>query len=201
MWIAEGFASSSARRVHSRPCGGVCHGIPVAGETDLGPIAVGRVAEVALVNHDPISNYAATVGRCEGVTLPYERSLRGPGPCERHWDVGVLNGTIDLTLKGGSVLHLLYANICMMRRVLQSRYEQRPRIVDLTRGLSAQRHDALRVLGARQIASPYCTALIMSKIGRYIATTMPPTITPRNTIITGSIKLRSPLTAVSTSVS
>ena len=27
----------------------------------------------------------------------------------------------------------------------------------------------------------------MSKIGRYIATTMPPTITPRTTIITGSI--------------
>jgi hypothetical protein len=49
--------------------------------------------------------------------------------------------------------------------------------------------------------APYCTALIMSKIGRYIATTIPPTITPRNTIITGSIRLRSPLTAVSTSVS
>ena len=32
----------------------------------------------------------------------------------------------------------------------------------------------------------YCTALIISKIGRYIATTMPPTTTPRNTIITGS---------------
>jgi len=47
----------------------------------------------------------------------------------------------------------------------------------------------------------YCTALIMSKIGRYIATTMPPTITPRNTIMTGSIRLSSPLTAVSTSVS
>ena len=47
----------------------------------------------------------------------------------------------------------------------------------------------------------YCTALIMSKIGRYIATTMPPTITPRNTIMIGSMRLNKPLTAVSTSVS
>jgi hypothetical protein len=51
------------------------------------------------------------------------------------------------------------------------------------------------------LKSPYCTALIMSKIGRYIATTIPPTITPKNTIITGSMRLNSPLTAVSTSVS
>ena len=36
------------------------------------------------------------------------------------------------------------------------------------------------------LCRPYCTALIMSKIGRYMATTMPPTTTPRNTIITGS---------------
>ena len=36
-------------------------------------------------------------------------------------------------------------------------------------------------------AGAYCTAFIMSKIGRYIATTMPPTITPRTTIITGSM--------------
>src|SRR5690349_20884205 len=34
--------------------------------------------------------------------------------------------------------------------------------------------------------SPYCTAFIMSKIGRYIATTMPPTTTPRKTIMSGS---------------
>jgi len=66
---------------------------------------------------------------------------------------------------------------------------KRPRVVDLTRGL----FDCASAI--------YCTALIMSKIGRYIATTMPPTITPRNTIITGSIRLRRPLTAVSTSVS
>src|SRR5947208_4935173 len=36
------------------------------------------------------------------------------------------------------------------------------------------------------VRSSYCTALIMSKIGRYIATTMPPTMTPRNTIMIGS---------------
>ena len=47
----------------------------------------------------------------------------------------------------------------------------------------------------------YCTALIMSKIGRYMATTMPPTTTPRNTIITGSINESSAETAASTSSS
>jgi hypothetical protein len=49
--------------------------------------------------------------------------------------------------------------------------------------------------------SDYWTAFIMSKIGRYIAMTMPPTITPRITIIAGSIRLRSALTATSTSSS
>jgi hypothetical protein len=47
----------------------------------------------------------------------------------------------------------------------------------------------------------YCTALIMSKIGRYMATTMPPTTTPRNTIITGSMRLSRFDTAASTSSS
>jgi hypothetical protein len=47
----------------------------------------------------------------------------------------------------------------------------------------------------------YCTALIMSKIGRYIDTTMPPTTTPRNTIIIGSSRLKRLLTAASTSSS
>ncbi len=51
------------------------------------------------------------------------------------------------------------------------------------------------------ICPSYCTALIMSKIGRYIATTMPPTITPKNTIIIGSNADNSPLTAASTSSS
>ncbi len=47
----------------------------------------------------------------------------------------------------------------------------------------------------------YCTAFIMSKIGRYIATTMPPTMTPSTTIITGSIRESSDPTATSTSSS
>ena len=34
----------------------------------------------------------------------------------------------------------------------------------------------------------YCTAFTMSKIGRYIATIMPPTTTPRNTIMIGSMR-------------
>ncbi len=49
--------------------------------------------------------------------------------------------------------------------------------------------------------SPYCTALIMSKIGRYIDTTMPPTTIPRNTIMIGSSSDRRLLTAASTSSS
>ena len=49
--------------------------------------------------------------------------------------------------------------------------------------------------------APYCTALTMSKIGRYIATTMPPTTTPRNTIINGSNSASNPETAASTSSS
>ncbi len=47
----------------------------------------------------------------------------------------------------------------------------------------------------------YCTAFIMSKIGRYIATTMPPTMTPRTTIIRGSMSESRAETATSTSSS
>ena len=47
----------------------------------------------------------------------------------------------------------------------------------------------------------YPAAFTMSKIGRYIDTTMPPTTTPRKTIIIGSISASSPLTAASTSSS
>ena len=54
---------------------------------------------------------------------------------------------------------------------------------------------------SRLLVFSYCTALIMSKIGRYIATTIPPTTTPRNTIITGSRSANNPLTAASTSSS
>src|SRR5216684_1677800 len=42
---------------------------------------------------------------------------------------------------------------------------------------------------ARGSQCRYWTALIMSKIGRYILTTIPPTTTPRNTIIIGSSRL------------
>ena len=47
----------------------------------------------------------------------------------------------------------------------------------------------------------YCTAFTISKIGRYIATTMPPTMTPRTTIITGSMRESRAPTATSTSSS
>ncbi len=50
-------------------------------------------------------------------------------------------------------------------------------------------------------APPYPTAPIISKIGRYIATIMPPTTTPSTTIMKGSIAARSALTAESTSSS
>lgn len=48
---------------------------------------------------------------------------------------------------------------------------------------------------------PPHTALIMSKIGRYIATIMPPTTTPRTTIIAGSTAAMSTSSALSTSSS
>lgn len=59
----------------------------------------------------------------------------------------------------------------------------------------------LRARCGSAASSPYCTALIMSKIGRYIATTMPPTTTPRNTIMIGSSSESKPPTAASTSSS
>src|SRR6266571_1706024 len=47
----------------------------------------------------------------------------------------------------------------------------------------------------------YCTAFTMSKIGRYMAMTMPPTMTPSTTIMTGSMSDSRALTAASTSSS
>src|SRR6266550_2992499 len=45
-----------------------------------------------------------------------------------------------------------------------------------------------RAPARRPCSAPnYPAAFTMSKIGRYIAITMPPTTTPRNTIMTGSI--------------
>ena len=47
----------------------------------------------------------------------------------------------------------------------------------------------------------YVSLLMRSKIGRYIAMTMPPTMMPRNAIMIGSSSVSSPATAVSTSSS
>ena len=47
----------------------------------------------------------------------------------------------------------------------------------------------------------YVSLLIKSKIGRYIAITMPPTTTPSSAIITGSSSVNRPATATSTSSS
>jgi len=52
-----------------------------------------------------------------------------------------------------------------------------------------------------ELGVSYWTALIMSKIGRYIATIIPPTTTPSTTIMIGSIAARSASTAASTSSS
>jgi len=55
--------------------------------------------------------------------------------------------------------------------------------------------------GASQEKAAYATVLIMSKIGRYIATIIPPTMTPRTTIMMGSMAESSASTAASTSSS
>lgn len=47
----------------------------------------------------------------------------------------------------------------------------------------------------------YFTAFTMSKIGRYMATMIPPTTTPKNTIMIGSNSDNNALTAASTSSS
>ena len=56
-------------------------------------------------------------------------------------------------------------------------------------------------IGAANLNYDQPAAFTMSKIGRYIATTMPPTTTPRKTIMAGSISARRPETAASTSSS
>ena len=53
----------------------------------------------------------------------------------------------------------------------------------------------------RSARAAYFTAFTMSKMGRYMATIMPPTTTPRNTIMMGSSKLSNAPTAASTSSS
>src|ERR1051326_8729307 len=58
-----------------------------------------------------------------------------------------------------------------------------------------------RSAGDRERPPTHPAAFTMSKIGRYMATTMPPTTMPRNTIISGSIIASWPETAASTSSS
>ncbi len=61
--------------------------------------------------------------------------------------------------------------------------------------------ESVRAYRAYMTPTPYFTAFTMSKIGRYIATTMPPTTTPKNTIMIGSNSDSNALTAASTSSS
>jgi hypothetical protein len=70
-------------------------------------------------------------------------------------------------------------------------------------GLAGRGHNGrARTRGVNAVRTVfYCTAFIMSKIGKYIATTIPPTSTPRTTIMTGSINESSEETATSTSSS
>jgi hypothetical protein len=71
----------------------------------------------------------------------------------------------------------------------------------LTRGFGGQENREIIRFPAAALPPAHCTAFIMSKIGRYIATTMPPTITPRTTIMIGSINESRAETATSTSSS
>jgi hypothetical protein len=74
----------------------------------------------------------------------------------------------------------------------------------LSGGLTRERDDAshgIAPLAGWTLREHYWIALTMSKIGRYMATTMPPTMTPSTTIMTGSIRDSSALTATSTSAS
>lgn len=93
-----------------------------------------------------------------------------------------------------------------------SRYEQRgpyfrgPAVI-LAHVSTNQSCDCLRINCQKVHESTvsegrcYCTVSIIPKIGRYIATIMPPTITPRNRIISGSSMESRPDTATSTSSS
>jgi hypothetical protein len=76
------------------------------------------------------------------------------------------------------------------------------RLPDAKSGAGRQTGPALRpAWWGNHPPAPYFTVFTMSKIGRYIATIMPPTTTPRNTIMIGSSSESSALTAASTSSS
>ena len=72
---------------------------------------------------------------------------------------------------------------------------------DATRAAANTRSPPPAALPSLLRCPAYCTAFTMSKIGRYIATTMPPTMTPRTTIMIGSMRLSRAPTATSTSSS
>jgi hypothetical protein len=72
-------------------------------------------------------------------------------------------------------------------------------VMTAARPAISQRSFRRRVGGS--LAPHYVSLLIRSKIGRYIEMTMPPTMRPRKAIITGSMSVSSPATAVSTSSS
>ena len=99
----------------------------------------------------------------------------------------------------GAECRVLSAVLSAECRVLSARSRwRRPPDVESGRG----RHTCnLQSSICNRQFSTYVSLLIMSKMGMYIATTMPPTITPRNAIITGSINVSMPATAVSTSSS
>ena len=84
-------------------------------------------------------------------------------------------------------------------RALVVRREAAEHRIAMRDGVPGEPGTPLRASRIRSAA--YCTAFIMSKIGRYMATTMPPTTTPRNTIMSGSSIASSPDTAASTSSS
>src|SRR5713101_888887 len=81
---------------------------------------------------------------------------------------------------------------------IQSRRMQEPTAGDPP---NARRAPVSGPVGGSDALVAYCTAFTMSKIGRYMATTMPPTITPRTTIMIGSMRESSVPTAASTSSS
>lgn len=92
--------------------------------------------------------------------------------------------------------------------VLMRRSPDRPVLHNETRAAGKRFHQTQRgpaVAGPRarrcRVRNQPWTALTMSKIGMYIATTMPPTTTPSTTIMIGSMSDSRALTATSTSSS
>ena len=74
------------------------------------------------------------------------------------------------------------------------------RIVLITT-LTEMSHATLRRNPGLVASTIYVSLLIRSKIGMYIAITMPPTTPPSTAIMIGSSRVRRPATAVSTSSS